>query len=462
MQLRIYLLLLLYVIIATLTIVFFNGTGDAGDSISHYLFARYAPVHPELYFNHWAKPVYVLLASPFAQFGFTGVKVFNALITLTTIFVTSRIVLLLNIQNAFVTAIILIFTPLYYILTFSGLTEPLFALALAAGLYFAVKDMHITAAIIISFLPYIRSEGLIIIGVFLLYFLFKKQLKVQPWLLTGSVVYSIAGYFVHHDFLWVFTQIPYATLNSAYGSGDLSHFITALLYVVGVPIYILLWLGIISILRTAIFKKVVPEIHIIIFLGFTFFLIAHSLFWYLGIFNSMGLGRVLLCTIPLTALIATSGFNFLTEELLKRNRKAKTVLQAILIVYIVIFPFTSNPAAIKWERNMMLTTDQLLANKTAEFIWQKKGKDFRIITAHPYIYEALQIDCFDQNKALGLNENNIANMKAGDILIWDSWFAVVESKVKKETLDTNPELKNTFFTKAEDRKREISFAVYEK
>ena len=27
-------------------IALFNGTGDAGDSITHYLYARYAPQHP--------------------------------------------------------------------------------------------------------------------------------------------------------------------------------------------------------------------------------------------------------------------------------------------------------------------------------------------------------------------------------------------------------------------------------
>ena len=84
----IYIVLFIYIVIAVLTIIFFNGTGDAGDSIYHYLFAKYAPIHPELFFYHWAKPVYVLLASPFAQFGFTGIKIFNALVSLTTIFLT--------------------------------------------------------------------------------------------------------------------------------------------------------------------------------------------------------------------------------------------------------------------------------------------------------------------------------------------------------------------------------------
>ncbi len=42
----IYVFLFFYVLFAMLTIVFFNGTGDAGDSIGHYLYAKYAPVVP--------------------------------------------------------------------------------------------------------------------------------------------------------------------------------------------------------------------------------------------------------------------------------------------------------------------------------------------------------------------------------------------------------------------------------
>ena len=79
---QIFVLLFIYVIIATLTIIFFDGTGDSGDSIHHYQFAKLAPLHPELFFNHWAKPLYVLLASPFAQFTFIGVKIFNSIVSL--------------------------------------------------------------------------------------------------------------------------------------------------------------------------------------------------------------------------------------------------------------------------------------------------------------------------------------------------------------------------------------------
>jgi hypothetical protein len=460
MKNAIYILLLVYAAIAAFTIVYFNGTGDPGDSINHYLFARYAPIHPQLYFDHWAKPVFVLLASPFAQFGFTGMKIFNAGITLLTIFITYRIALELDIQNSILTAVIMMFTPLYYILTFSGLTEPLFALTLAAAVYCAIKEKYLLSAIIISFLPYIRSEGLIFIGVFIFYFLLKKNLRPIPWLLLGSFVYAVAGFFAHHNLLWVFTEIPYASTDS-YGSGELSEFVVGLLYVVGVPIYGLLWLGFISMIRLAIFKKFIPEEHILIVTGFAAFVFAHSLFWFLGIFHSMGLKRVMLSVMPLMALIAVHGFNFLTLRIIKHDKKLRLALQVVIIAYIVIFPFTSNPAAVQWHRDMSLFPEQVLAKQITDAIQKDKAKNVRILASHPYVFELMKKDCFDTAQALHLSGNNLSRLHQGDIIVWDNWFSVIESGIYKETLDKNPSLISLYNASGNARGRHIEFVAYE-
>ncbi len=273
-------LLIVYAFLATLTIIYFDGTGDSGDSYVHYQFAKFAPLHPKLYFNLWAKPVFVLLASPFAQLGFVGMKIFNTLVSLLNIFFTYKIIKELKIKNASAGAVILICSPLCFVLTFSGLTEPLFALIICVSIYLTLKKQFISAAIIISFLPFVRSEGLIILSVFAFYFLLKKEWKILPLLLIGK----------------------------------LSHFVVQLLYFVGISIYILFLIGIISIIGDFLRRILTIEFQLLIFLGFLSFFIAHTLFWYFGIFNSMGLKRVLICIAPLISIISLKGFNFLTEE----------------------------------------------------------------------------------------------------------------------------------------------------
>ena len=264
--------------------------------------------------------MYVLLASPFARFGFTGIKVFNALTTLLTLFFTFKSAVYLKLKNPAVSVVILIFSPLYYILTFSGLTEPLFALFLSTVLYTVLRKKYITACIILSFLPFVRSEGLIIIGIFIVYLFMVKKWKMVPWLLSGHIVYAIAGFFVYHDLFWVISRIPYAHLSSTYGSGSLFHFTEQMMYVTGVPVYILCWTGVVGILWRSCRKEITPELLIFVFPGFLFYLAAHSLFWYLGIFNSMGLKRVLIGVMPFIAILSLYGYNFITEDLLKFKR----------------------------------------------------------------------------------------------------------------------------------------------
>lgn len=451
-----------YAIIVTFTVLYFDGTGDAGDSVTHYLFARYAPNHPVLYFDHWAKPVFVLLASPFAQFGFVGVKLFNALVTFFTIILTYKMAEALKLKNTVLVPVFMLFSPLYYILTFSGLTEPLFALFTAAGILLCLRHRYLVAALVVSFLPYVRSEGLIILGVFGLYFLVKQNWRVIPALIFGSVVYGIAGYFVYHDFLWVFTKIPYAKLSSVYGQGPLLHFVEQLINVTGVPLYALFWLGFISLLIKFIKRKVAAEQSILILLGFTTFFMAHTLFWYLGIFNSMGLKRVLLGIMPMIAIMMLHGLNMIVEEIFNYTSVVKRIVYALILIYVLVFPFTPNPSAIQWRKDMMLCEEQHLAEKVADFIGKQKNPVYPLMYSHYYLSVTMNLDHFDTSKKIDVSRGSVSNMKPGEILIWDNRFADSESGINKKELDEDPTLKNIFTCKGPEHDGEMIFAVYEK
>lgn len=453
-------LLFIQLVVYIFMIFYFDGTGDSGDSVMHYLFAKYSFQHTELFFDHWAKPVYVLLASPFAQFGFYGIKVFNALVMLLTTLFTFRTIQKLNIKNSLIGAIILVFSPLVFVLTFSGLTEPLFALFLIISIYLILSNKYFASCLLVSFLPFIRSEGIIILGVFGLYLLLKGKWKLIPILLFGHIAYSIAGFHVYNDILWIFTKIPYAELDSNYGRGNLLHFVEQMNYVVGVPIYLLFWIGIFAIIVKSIKKKISTDFFILIFFIFFTFLLAHTLFWYLGIFNSMGLKRVFIGVVPLSSIIALFGFNYLTG-FLQNKVKLKLLIQSFFVAYIVVFPFTSNPAAINWKTEFTLSEDQKLADQISPIIAKHKTSTNRYFYAHPYLSISLKIDPFDNTKRMDLYKGYMNHIHTGDIIIWDNWFAFVESGISKEDLDQNKELINLYNFSASRNGKEVSYSVYE-
>ncbi len=460
-----FILLAAYAIAGILTIIFFDGTGDDGDSIAHYFFARYAPVHPQLYMNHWAKPLFVLISSPFAQFGFVGMKIFNLCVSLLSFYLTFLTAERLGIRNSLLVIVFLIFTPLYYVLTFSGLTEPLFALFLIGAIFLTIRKAWIPAALVVSLMPFVRSEGLISIMVFGLYFIITKKWKYLPWLLTGHLIFALAGYFVYHDLLWVFNKIPYASLTQKYGSGPFLHFIYQLNYVIGIPLYLMLVAGIISYPWQYLKKKtdIIPEEYLLVVLGFFTFLFAHSVFWYFGIFNSMGLKRVLLGVLPLIGLMALRGFNFLIEALPAGQKYIRLVAGSLLVIFVVIFPFTHNPAAIDWSKDLTLTGEQKLAKGVAGYVRNNPvGRGARLLYFYPYLSEALQVDHFDSVKRLDLSLKDLSSLQRDDRIIWDNWFAVVESHVTLETLAQTPGLIREIDFSAKNDGREIRFVIFRK
>ena len=159
---------------------FTDGTGGGGDSLTHYFISESAWSTPSYFLDLWGKPVFTLLSSPFAQFGFLGIKLLNILVGVLSSFVTCLVAKELNKPYYWLILPIAFIAPAFYAYTFSGLTEPLFALFITAGIYAVIRKNFVLACILISFLPFIRSEGLLFIGVFGLYYLLNKKWKLLP------------------------------------------------------------------------------------------------------------------------------------------------------------------------------------------------------------------------------------------------------------------------------------------
>ena len=436
----------LFFVIGCFMIAKCDGTGDTGDSITHYFYARYAVVRPELFFHHWAKPLFVLLASPFAQFGFNGIKFFNLFNATLTLWLTFKLAKRLNFPNPIVAVLILATCSGYFTLTFSGLTEHLFALLLVASILCLVTEGYILGSLIASFLPFVRSEGLLIIGVIGLFLLLKKQWKVLPLLSVGHVVYGLAGATIHGSVLWIFTKIPYATMN-AYGKGGLFDFFEKLYYMTGIPQFVFWIFGIVAILY--LIKKRPPQyisVLTLVYGSFFALFIAHSLFWYYSIFMSMGLSRVLNAVMPMFALIGLCGFNML--QIFLTNNTVKKVVNALLISVLLIFPFTSNPAAINPKKNLMPADNQLVAANIADFL-TRQYPDHTYYLLHPQLALSLNVDYFDETKIKDFGKYGQQPLPKNAILIWDSWFCIVDAGISLDEVDgdTRFERINNFHAK---------------
>lgn len=420
------------------------NTNDSGDSLMHYFYSHYSWQHPAFFLHHWGKPLFILLSSPFSQFGFAGIKIFQALCWTLALIFTLKIFKDNDNRLKWFVVIAFLFAPKVILSVSSGLTEPLFASLLGAVVYFSFAGKNSTAALLCSFLPFARSEGMIIAMVFLFFLLLKKDWKTLPLLAAGNIIYGIAGGIYYHDLLWYYNQNPYNVQVEKYGSGHWWHFIEQLQYITGVPLYVLFFAGIAAFIFSVAKREKISSHQFIVIYGFTIaFITAHSYFWWKGIYGSFGLKRVLLCVFPCIALIGIYGFLFLENAILKialflkknaDTQLSKNIFSACIIFYWVVFPFTPNPAAFH-KKEFSKPADQVMTDRA--IAWAKENypnSEIRVST--PYSAFVIKKNPFD-DKGIFIGHCSPGSYPAGSIYLWESWFSPFESGISQQTLTEN-------------------------
>lgn len=408
---------------------------DTGDGITHYEIARWSWKHPELLLHHWGKPFFTLLSSPFAQFGYKGILVFNVTCHVLAAWVTWRVADRMKLPFAFLAGPLLIFAPLAWGVAQSGLTEPLFALSVISGVYFITGGRYLTAALLISLLPFARTEGFFLAPLFGLFFLLRREYLAMCLLATGTVVYSLLGaLFVHHDILWIAHGNPYVG-EAAYGSGSLFHFVANSEFILGWALTVLVALG----LLTPVFRQRFTPQHslveiTLVFGGFVLFYALHSVFWWKGWFGSYGLLRVMVCVMPFAVIIALRGLQFATR--FYENNKIAVSATVLAATGMTIFNTTN-------QYGMMLRPDdkQKTMAGVADLIRTEKPGAPKYYFGHPLVRFLLEKDPYDETQCADLWSLSVPPLVPGGVVVWDSHFGPVQYRITEEHLLGNPALR---------------------
>lgn len=433
------LLLLLALFLASGLFAFVNqSTYDSGDSLNHYLYARYAFQHPTNFLESWSKPVVVLLP---AQAGLRGVMLFQCVCAAGAAWLAYGTARRLQLPWPWLAILFVYACPDYFRIQYSGLTEPLFSVVLMASVALAVAQRPVWAAAVLSFLPFVRSEGFLLLGVLGVYLLGVRAWRALPWLGLGFVVYGVAGWLVYHDFWWVFTRNAYPLREALYGHGEPLYFLKNLPEVTGWVQYALLWLGgwqaVQEWRRPAIRRQ--PALFwaelLLVYGGVVVYVGAHTLFWWQGIFASFGLMRVIDGIVPLLALVALNGVHFLSTRL--RSAAAHARLQQGVVAAAVLVLFLGLRAGFRWRRDFTLASEQLLGHKLTAQLPSRPLP--RVLYAHPVIPYALEIDPFDKRQAgsFGIIRDGLP-VSPGTLAIWDDWYASAENGVPLAQLQRDP------------------------
>lgn len=412
-----------------------DGTYDSGDSIKHYLYARYALQHPLNYLDSWAKPLFTLLASGPAQAGFIGMKLFQCGVVALSAWCAYVIAQALRLPTPALAILFAYAMPDYFIIQFSGLTEPLFGLVLVGSVALMMTGRPGWSAALVSLLPFVRSEGFILIGIWVVYLAWRRQWRFLPLLVLGYAVYSAVGGIVLGEPGWVFGHNPYATV-SVYGHGDWDHFLISLPGLLGWVLTVLAAVGGVRMLRDCLSaerrqRPLFSAELLLVYGSITVFVLAHSIFWAKGLFNSFGLTRVLDVTAPLFAVVAVNGLAWLAEW--GKSPVAQRRIRIGMTVAVLAFLFTGARNAFRWRRDFGRPPDQQVAEDAAA--WLRQHYDVRarpIAYEFPYVAKVIDNNPFDPI-AHPVTESSWLpqpeRLPVGTLLVWDDWFARHEARV---------------------------------
>lgn len=164
---------------------------DSGDGLAHFFISQHVWQNPQELLNHWGKPLFTLLSAPWAYFGFKTYIIFNVLVyaasTLMGYFIFER----LNINSLLVLLFpIALLTSLDYTNNIlGGMTEVLFGFLVLLSGWFLIQKRWVWFALVISFMPFSRSEGQLLIPIAVLILVYFKQWKVLPFILSAFIIY---------------------------------------------------------------------------------------------------------------------------------------------------------------------------------------------------------------------------------------------------------------------------------
>ncbi len=419
---------------------------DSGDGLAHFFIAQHVFSEPIELLNHWGKPLFTLFSAPFAYFGFQVYVYFNILVFALTLFLAQRLFQHYKIDPKIsaLLPLLLLAAPDYVSNVLGGMTEVLFGFMVLLSGYLALKKHWLWFALLVSFMPFARSEGQLMLPLALLVLLYNKQLKVLPLLGFGFIIYAFIGLFALGDFWWYFTQNPYQGAAEIYGQGEWLHYVMNWHLHLGLPGLIVL-LAALLVFVWLLFKKKIKreQTAIAVYFACIYFgiVLVHAYLWANGKNGALGLSRLAIHGLPgllVACLLLLSWAN--TKSWFTYSLAIPLFLVSVLcirdypLVYDQLFPKKAMPN----ERAVLDATD-------ATMRYLQNQDVGRVYYYHPLVAYKSGYNLKAKNekfvqKSFAFFEEDYAQLNNGDLIIWDSHFGKRDMNFPEELTSRFDEL----------------------
>lgn len=404
-----------------------------GDGVQHHMMARFCWKHPELLLDQWGKPLFTLLASPFAQFGYAGMAAFNALVAGLSGWLLVRALPHAGGLLRAVAVVLLVAAPWYALLVVDGMTEVLFGGMALAAVVVLMERRWMLGALLAGLTPLCRPEYVVFLPTVALWLAVKRQWRSMPWLAGGVLLYTVAAMISGGGPLSWWRNDPYAQAGSAYGAGDPWAFIAEAPVMLGWPLVLLFAIAALLWWTLRGQDSAAREKDLLLLICAALPALAiigvHAVLWWTGSRGSAGLGRVMVTATPLMVLF--------TAHTLARADLRWMPRSIASIILLSAAGFTVAGTVKEVPLVQQANTDQRMLHAAADRLATLLRPGARLFVSHTYVPFRLGLDTFDKDQVLvlrGFREGFEHPTRPGDLVFWESQLGPNECGTPLERL----------------------------
>jgi hypothetical protein len=423
--------------LAGMAMLFLFDDGCQQDGGQHYLFARWAWVHQEMFVGVWARPLYTSIYAFPALIGYRAARALTVLICLAISYQTWRLAEDLRIDRAPLAIALVWLQPSFFLFCADNMTEPIFALVYVIALRLHHLGRLKAGMVMASLMILARPEGFFLGALWGIWVLTERQgdketrrqgdfvlpflvspspclpFSLSPLLLlaTGAFIWWLAALVITGDPLFIKHNWPsdWPMTGTIYGAAGLYAYLSRLPEIVGLFLLPVFIYGLWRMLKSRRLYTLTSS--------FLLLFILHTILRAYGLLGSAGYPRYLVTISPAIALIMLTGWNEMANLFERFPRHFKTA-GAGLIIAISAFTNFAYADAAEWSRDARAFA--------AAHSWFQSQPDrppiSRLIWSHPY--SCILFDG-DPWKNLAFTRDREADLKAlrespaGTMVVWD-------------------------------------------
>jgi hypothetical protein len=429
------------------------------DATTHFLMSRFAGHEHHYFFSVWGRPLCTAAYATVAWIGTVeqgrmAARFTSLLMAFMVVAITFLIARRQGYKKPVLAAIFLLAQPVFFLHSFSELTEIPFALVLMLAFLAYQRRRWLAMALLVALLPLGRPEGfgfMLMAAAALVAHRRARWLIVLPlplllwsiggWYTTDGLAAGAFGWRMLMDprcYNWVFRHWPYS-YRSMYGRGELLSFVARLPVLVSPLLFPFTVLGMFVAASRWHRRNVDQSVRwrdrlhglshterceIWILLIPLSILIVHSLLWWQGLMGSNGELRYLVIVGPFFAMITARGWERAFEKFHWRRPLLWAGIAAIA------------PMSVNWYWKVVplqIYEDGYIAREVAR--WYQADDvlraDFpRIAPTLPGVPFYMDLSQTDSRRMLPASQQVVNSAPPGALLVWDSIYGTHNSSAE--------------------------------